>query len=40
MGRRIKNFPGGAFLEFDRGGFDEWCVFFGTARPREKGAAG
>lgn len=28
MGRRIKNFPGGAFLEFDRGGFDEWCVYW------------
>lgn len=28
MGRRIKNFPGGAFLEFDRGGFDDWCVYW------------
>ena len=31
MGRRIKNFPGGAFLEFDRGSFDDWCVYW--ARP-------
>lgn len=34
MGRRIKNFPGGAFLEFDRGSFDDWCVFL--ARPGQE----
>ena len=28
MGRRIKDFPGGAFLEFDRGNFDDWCVYW------------
>lgn len=28
MERRIKDFPGGAFLEFDRGNFDDWCVYW------------
>ena len=28
MGRRIKTFPGGAFLEFDQGNFDDWCVYW------------
>ena len=28
MGQRIREFKDGSFLEYDRGGFDEWCVFF------------
>ena len=27
MGTRIKDFPDGAFLEYDNGQFDEWCVY-------------
>ncbi|WP_022761919.1 DUF7004 family protein [Butyrivibrio sp. AD3002] len=27
MGRLVKEFSDGAFLEFDRGGFDNWCVY-------------
>ena len=26
MGRRIKTFQDGSFLEYDRGNFDRWCV--------------
>ena len=37
MGTRIKDFPDGAFLEYDNGQFDEWCVYMnqpnGTRRP-------
>ena len=29
MGRRIKTFSDGSCLEYDRGGFDDWCVYFG-----------
>lgn len=28
MGQLIKSFSDGSFLEYDRGGFDEWCVYF------------
>ena len=27
MGQIIKTFPDGSFLEYDRGGFDDWCVY-------------
>lgn len=27
MGRLIKQFPDGSHLEYDRGSFDEWCVY-------------
>lgn len=27
MGTRIKDFPDGAFLEYDNGKFDGWCVY-------------
>lgn len=27
MGTKIKDFPDGAFLEYDRGQFDDWCVY-------------
>ncbi len=27
MGRIIKTFPGGCMLEYDRGSFDDWCVY-------------
>ena len=37
MGTRIKDFPDGDFLEYDKGQFDEWCVYMnrtdGTRRP-------
>jgi len=37
MGQRIKDFSDGAFLEYDRGQFDDWCVYMnspnGTRRP-------
>lgn len=28
MGQLIKRFKNGAFLEYDRGSFDDWCVYF------------
>lgn len=28
MGQRIKTFQDRSFLEYDRGSFDEWCVYF------------
>ena len=28
MGQTIKTFRDGSFLEYDRGSFDEWCVYF------------
>lgn len=37
MGQIIKRFPDGSFLEYDRGGFDDWCVYltnsFGVRHP-------
>lgn len=27
MGRLIKTFSNGAFLEYDKGSFDDWCVY-------------
>lgn len=37
MGQLIKCFENGAFLEYDRGGFDDWCVYLtqptGSRRP-------
>lgn len=27
MGQLIKSFPDGSFLEYDRGSFDDWCVY-------------
>ena len=31
MGQIIKTFPDGSFLEYDRGGFDDWCVYLTSA---------
>ena len=28
MGQLIKSFSDGSFLEYDRGSFDDWCVYF------------
>lgn len=28
MGRLIKKFPNGAFLEYDNGSFDSWCIYY------------
>lgn len=28
MGKIIKTFADGSFLEYDRGKFDDWCVYF------------
>lgn len=28
MGRLIKKYDDGSYLEFDKGGFDDWCVYF------------
>lgn len=37
MGQIIKRFPDGSFLEYDRGSFDDWCVYltdaFGNRKP-------
>lgn len=37
MGRRVKDFPDGSFLEYDRGKIDLWCVYMtnskGVRRP-------
>lgn len=37
MGQMIKKFVDGSFLEYDRGSFDDWCVYFtqpsGSRRP-------
>lgn len=37
MGQLIKKFEDGSFLEYDRGGFDDWCVYYtnatGSRRP-------
>lgn len=37
MGQRIKSFVDGSFLEYDRGSFDDWCVYLtksdGSRRP-------
>lgn len=37
MGQKIKDFSDGSFLEYDRGKFDDWCVYLtnanGTRRP-------
>lgn len=27
MGQRIKSFVDGSYLEYDRGSFDDWCVY-------------
>ena len=31
MGQIIKTFSDGSFLEYDRGGFDNWCVYLTNA---------
>lgn len=31
MGQLIKRFPDGSFLEYDRGGFDDWSVYLTSA---------
>lgn len=37
MGQKIKDFSDGSFLEYDRGQFDDWCVYMnspnGARRP-------
>lgn len=37
MGRLIKRFSDGSYLEYDRGSFDDWCVYMvepnGSRRP-------
>ncbi len=37
MGQLIKSFSDGSFLEYDRGSFDDWCVYLtksnGSRRP-------
>ena len=37
MGQKIKEFEDGSFLEYDRGQFDDWCVYLnspdGSRRP-------
>lgn len=37
MGKLIKSFADGSFLEYDRGSFDDWCVYLsnsdGVRRP-------
>ena len=36
MGQLIKRFSNGSFLEYDRGSFDDWCVFFTDASGNRK----
>lgn len=40
MGRLIKKFPNGAFLEYDNGSFDSWCIYYvsGALRKAPKDA--
>ncbi|MCH5262828.1 MAG: hypothetical protein J1F42_07940 [Lachnospiraceae bacterium] len=28
MGKIVKKYDDGSYLEFDKGGFDDWCVYF------------
>ncbi|HZJ91106.1 MAG TPA: hypothetical protein VFC89_05565, partial [Oscillospiraceae bacterium] len=36
MGQLIKRYPDGSFLEYDRGGFDDWCVYLTDASGNRK----
>lgn len=36
MGQIIKTFPDGSFLEYARGGFDDWCVYLTDASGNRK----
>ena len=36
MGEHIKTFSDGAFLEYDRGSFDDWCVYLTEANQSRK----
>ena len=36
MGRVIKQFNDGSFLEYDRGSFDDWCVYLTEANGYRK----
>ena len=36
MGQLIKRFPDSSFLEYDRGGFDDWCVYLTDASGNRK----
>ena len=36
MGQLIKHFADGSFLEYDRGGFDDWCVYLTDASGKRK----
>ena len=35
MGRKIKDFSNGAYLEYDKGNFDDWCVYLVEAETRK-----
>lgn len=36
MGQLIKHFPDGSFQEYDRGGFDDWCIYLTDASGKRK----
>lgn len=36
VGKKIKTFSDGSFLEYDRGKFDEWCVYLTDANGQRK----
>lgn len=36
MGQLIKSFSDGSFLEYDRGSFDDWCVYLTNKDGRRK----
>lgn len=36
MGKPIKVFNNGSFLEYDRGSFDDWCVYFSKGDGKRK----
>lgn len=42
MGQIIQRFRDGAFLEYDRGSFDDWCVYLtepsGSRKPPRDGS--
>lgn len=36
MGKKIKEFRNGSFLEYDRGAFDDWCVYLTESNGRRR----
>lgn len=32
MGQHIKTFSDGSFIEYDRGSFDDWCVYYNSPK--------